>query len=383
MSGWLLILALLVLGGILSTLGDRLGSRVGKARLSLFNMRPRRTAVVITVLTGSLISALSLGLMLLVSRQLRVGLFELDALQARLKTSREQLQASQQERQKARSETGRIEAELLIARERANTLRKELEPLQTQRDKLESDRERLSRDIKVRDADIRRTETELNQVRNRIQAGEKELKTLERNLVALRRGAVVLSNGQTLATATVRLESADQAKQVVDRLLQEANLIAYEKVRPGETPDRQIILVPRSDVERLKGIIRRSGTWVISIRSATNVLRGESVVYAFPEVRPNRTVARSGDRLASVRLSKEDRSPEMIRTRLNLLLASAYAEVQRRGSLTEGLEFDGNDLAQLAQDLLERPDEPVTLEVKAMRDSDSADSVIVVVEASF
>ena len=383
MSGWLLILALLVLGGILSTLGDRLGSRVGKARLSLFNMRPRRTAVVITVLTGSLISALSLGLMLLVSRQLRVGLFELDALQARLKTSREQLQASQQERQKARSETGRIEAELTIARERANTLRKELEPLQTQRDKLESERERLSRDIKVRDADIRRTETELNQVRNRIQAGEQELKTLERNLVALRRGAVVLSNGQTLATATVRLESADQAKQVVDRLLQEANLIAYEKVRPGETPDRQIILVPRSDVERLKGIIRRSGTWVISIRSATNVLRGESVVYAFPEVRPNRTVARSGDRLASVRLSKEDRSPEKIRTRLNLLLASAYAEVQRRGSLTEGLEFNGNDLAQLAQDLLERPDEPVTLEVKAMRDSDSADSVFVVVEASF
>ena len=383
MSGWLLILALLVLGGILSTLGDRLGSRVGKARLSLFNMRPRRTAVVITVLTGSLISALSLGLMLLVSRQLRVGLFELDALQARLKTSREQLQASQKERQKARSETGRIEAELTIARERANTLRKELEPLQTQRDKLESERERLSRDIKVRDADIRRTETELNQVRNRIQAGEKELKTLERNLVALRRGAVVLSNGQTLAMATVRLESADQAKQVVDRLLQEANLIAYEKVRPGETPDRQIILVPRSDVERLKGIIRRSGTWVISIRSATNVLRGESVVYAFPEVRPNRTVTRSGDRLASVRLSKDDRSSETIRTRLNLLLASAYAEVQRRGSLTEGLEFNGNDLAQLAQDLLERPDEPVTLEVKAMRDSDSADSVFVVVEASF
>ena len=52
MSGWLLILSLLVLGGVLSTLGDRLGSRVGKARLSLFNMRPRRTAVVITVLTG-------------------------------------------------------------------------------------------------------------------------------------------------------------------------------------------------------------------------------------------------------------------------------------------------------------------------------------------
>ena len=57
--------------------------------------------------------------------------------------------------------------------------------------------------------------------------------------------------------------------------------------------------------------------------------------------------------------------------------------MQRRGSLTEGLKFSGSDLAQLAQDLLERPDEPVTLEVKAMRDSDSADSVFVVVEALF
>ena len=88
MTGWLLILTLLVLGGVLSTLGDRLGTRVGKARLSLLGLRPRRTAVVITVITGGLISALSLGLMLLVSRQLRVGLFELDGLQAKLRSSR-------------------------------------------------------------------------------------------------------------------------------------------------------------------------------------------------------------------------------------------------------------------------------------------------------
>ena len=89
MSGWLLILAVLVLGGVLSTLGDRLGSRIGKARLSLFQMRPRRTAVVITVLTGSLISALTLGLMVAVREHLRVGLFQLDELETRLRSSRQ------------------------------------------------------------------------------------------------------------------------------------------------------------------------------------------------------------------------------------------------------------------------------------------------------
>ena len=91
MSGWLLIISLLLLGGILATLGDLLGSRIGKARLSFWNLRPRRTAVLITVLTGSCISAISLGLMLLVSRQLRVGLFELENIQAKIKSGEKDL----------------------------------------------------------------------------------------------------------------------------------------------------------------------------------------------------------------------------------------------------------------------------------------------------
>ena len=382
MSGWALILVLLVLGGVLSTLGDRLGSRVGKARLSLFKMRPRRTAVVITVLTGSLISALSLGLLLLVSRQLRVGLFELDALQEKLQDSRQQLEAAEQERDKTRTETKRIATELEKSQQRANTLRRELAPLQEERAQLEAERERLSKDIASRDADIQRTEAELNSVRSRIRAGEQELKELERNLVALRRGSVVISSGQTLARATVRLDAPDQAKQAVDRLLQEANLNAYSKVRPGEAPERQLIRVPRSDVERLQAIIGKPDTWVISLRSATNVLRGEAAVYAFPEVRPNRPVAASGDVLATTSLQPDDRTPEAIRTRLNLLLASAYAEVQRRGSLSEGLQFDGSALAQLAQALMEGPSQSVILKVIAAADSNSADPVIVTVEAS-
>ena len=378
MSGWLLILALLILGGVLSTLGDRLGSRVGKARLSLFNLRPRRTAVLITVLTGSLISALSLGLLLLVSRQLRVGLFELDALQARLRDSRAALDAAEMERREARSATERIEAELISTRQRSTTLRRELEPLQQQKRQLEQERNRLTADIQARDVDIQRTEAELRSVRDRIKAGEKELKSLEQDLLALRRGSVVLRSGQALATATVRLEQPGQAKQVVDRLLQEANQTAYVRVRPGETPDRQILLVPRGDVERLQQTLRQSGTWVVSMRSAGNVLRGESVVYAYPDVKPNRTITRVDEVLATTTLEQDERGSEAVRTRLNLLLASAFAEVQRRGSLSEGLQFDGSALNELGLALVDRTDnEPLELQVIAVRSSDTADPVAV------
>ena len=86
MTGWLLILSLLVLGGILSTLGDRLGTRVGKARLSIFNLRPKSTAVLITVFTGSIISAISFAIMVAFNSQLRVGLFELEDIQEKYGT---------------------------------------------------------------------------------------------------------------------------------------------------------------------------------------------------------------------------------------------------------------------------------------------------------
>ena len=162
-------------------------------------------------------------------------------------------------------------------------------PLQQERQRLEAERQRLSRDVQARDAEIQRTENELADVRSRISNGEAELRELEKQRLALRLGNVVLSSGQPLATATLRLDRPTQAKQVIDQLLREANLQAYQRVLPGETPNRQILLVPRNDIHRLSPPSKSRGLGC-NIRSAANVLLGEEVVYAFPEVRPNTTV---------------------------------------------------------------------------------------------
>ena len=387
MTGWLLILILLVLGGVLSTLGDRLGSRVGKARLSLLGLRPRSTAVVITVLTGSLISALSLGLLLLVSRQLRVGLFELNALQEKLRISRSDLELSREaqagaarELSEAQRESQRARLDLTTAKAKADALRQTLVPLQKERERLEAERQRLSRDVQARDAEIQRTENELADVRSRISKGEAELRELEKQRLALRLGNVVLSSGQPLATATLRLDRPNQAKQVIDQLLREANLQAYQRVLPGETPNRQILLVPRNDIQRLESTIKKPGTWVVNIRSAANVLLGEEVVYAFPEVRPNTTVVQRDAVLARTALERDETNSEAVRNRLNLLLASALAEAQRRGSLVQGLQFDANALNQLGSTLLRRSPSRVELRVIASQRSDTADPVVVRIE---
>ena len=385
MTGWLLILALLALGGVLSTLGDRLGSLVGKARLSLLGMRPRRTAVLITVLTGSLISAISLGLMLLVSERLRTGLFELDRLEQRLQTSRSQLSRSNSQLassrlQVARAEQGKREAQTRFeqAQARASKLRQELTPLLAQRNRLELERSRLSQEVKGRDAEIRRTEAELAQVRRRISAGAQELKDLESNLIALRRGDVVLSSGQTLASAKVTLERPEQAKEVITALLQQANLNAFRRVLPGQPPDRQILLVPKNDISKLEGLLAKPGSWVVSILSAANVLRGERQVLAFPDLRPNRPVVKAGEVLASTTIEGDLTAVEPVSRRLNLLLAAAYARAQRQGTLVEGLQFDAASFKKLARELSERqPGQVAQLEALAINSASTADPIAV------
>ena len=371
MSGWLLILALLLLGGVLSTLGDRLGTRVGKARLSLMGMRPRNTAVLITVFTGSLISAMSLGFMLLVSERLRVGLFQLDQLEERLKQSRSALQRST-------TELATAERERNQARQRAQQLRQELAPLLAQRNRLEREREQLTREVNQRDNEIQRNQGELTRVRQQIATRTQELKGLETNLIALRRGDVVISSGQPLATAKVKLERPEQAQDAINALLQQANRTAYARVLPGETPSRQILLVPRNDITKLEALLKQPGSWVVSILSAANVLRGERQVLGFPDLRPNRSVVQAGDVLASTTIEADLRDPNQLARRLNLLLAAAYARAQRQGTLVDGLQFDVSRLNQLVQDLSKRPaGDVVQLEAVSLNNADTPDPIAV------
>ncbi len=397
MTGWLLILAVLVLGGVLSTLGDRLGSRIGKARLTLFGLRPRRTAVLITVLTGSLISALTLGLMVSVSERLRTGLFQLDQLEGRLRSSRQALQASvaqlsrsqvdlnrsrgalgrsaealrQADRDRSRAEAGRLAArdQLQQVQSRARQLRAELTPLQRRRQQLEQERDRLGRDVQRRDEELR-------QLQERTRRGQAELRDLEGKVLALRSGDVVLSSGQPLTMAKVSIPRSSLARQAVEDVLRQANGRAFEQVLPGQQVDRQLLLIPRSEVRKIERAIAGGGTWVVSILSAGNVLRGEKQVLAFADVRPSQRVIESGQVLASVILDPSERSPDQVRARLNLLLAATRTAALREGVLAPTIQFAVEPFNDIGRQLSDQPrSRPVQIQTVAVRDSETSDPV--------
>ncbi len=153
-AGYILVFVMLVLGGVIATVSDRLGTKVGKARLSLFKLRPRDTAVVVTVMAGSILSALTLGILFATSKPLRTGVFRIDEIQKRLNNARREINQATQE--KNRVETELAQARAAQAQARANL-------------------EQINQSLQTANAEQARTQTKLNSLRaqlNSVQAAK-------------------------------------------------------------------------------------------------------------------------------------------------------------------------------------------------------------------
>ena len=79
-GSWLLIFSIIILAGVIAYLGDILGRRIGKKKLSLFKLRPRYTAILVSVITGILIAAITLTILSVASQDVRTALFGMKEL---------------------------------------------------------------------------------------------------------------------------------------------------------------------------------------------------------------------------------------------------------------------------------------------------------------
>ena len=98
--GWIMLFVLAIMGGIIAYLGDKIGSRVGKRKIKLFGLRPKYTSILVTILTGISIAAVTLGVMSVLSENVRIALFGMRQLRMQneaLETQRDQLLQLQQE----------------------------------------------------------------------------------------------------------------------------------------------------------------------------------------------------------------------------------------------------------------------------------------------
>lgn len=210
MTGFVLLFAVACLGGVIATVGDRIGMKVGKSRLSLFNLRPRQTATVVSVATGMVASFSTLMLLIAIDSQLRKGLFQLDDIQAELSQAQTDLEATrsekdtvednlekstqlQEEAQDRLRETNRslrtavareeetlanlveTQEQLGTVSEQALGLRDEIEGLRAERQALIDERAVVRSQIAQRDQEIAQRNTQISERDQALDARNREL----------------------------------------------------------------------------------------------------------------------------------------------------------------------------------------------------------------
>ncbi|PIG94776.1 DUF3084 domain-containing protein [Gloeocapsopsis sp. IPPAS B-1203] len=203
-TGYILIASILILGGVIATVGDRLGTRVGKARLSLFNLRPRNTAVVITILTGSIISASTLAILFAADERLRTGVFELEEIQSELRDRRQQLETTRQQLEATTEEKTQVQQELIQARaeqkaeqreaqrreaeaqQRLETINESLQAARTQQAQTQTQLNRTQARQAQTQAQLNQTQEQLTQISTQFQQAQTRLRTVSQRAKELR-----------------------------------------------------------------------------------------------------------------------------------------------------------------------------------------------------
>ena len=226
-SAYILIVAVLVMGGVLATLGDRIGTRVGKARLSLFKLRPRNTATVVTIITGSLISASTLGILFGLSESLRDGVFQLDDILKKLRQARREIEMVNQQKTQGEKELAAARSQQAQVEQRLNQTNHSFQQAQIQLKKVSNQASILRKEIQSLLGERQKLIKERNQLsQEKAQALQEKAQALEEKAQALEEKAQVIQEKNTaLAEKDQALEQKAQALAEKDQALEQKDRV--------------------------------------------------------------------------------------------------------------------------------------------------------------
>ena len=310
---WILIIFLILLGGLIAPFGDLLGTKIGKARFSILKLRPKKTATIVTVLTGGFISAISIGLLLLVSEEFRQRLF----------------------------------VDIPFLKKTLDESKQALVPLQEERKKLE----------------------------NTIFNKEKELNKLKSDINEFRRGNVVIKRDQTLFIAEV--VSNPNIKFDLEKIYNSADRYVQRIVIPSKKEINNILLWRPSDISKIEVVTSKGGNWILLIKSATNVLKGDNFVFVYPELLENKIIVRRGEVITSEILEKNDLDYKNINSKIKKLLRNTRDKIKLKGSIVNEITTRGDFIKKIRDSLEVNNNIKYRLEVISLKDSKTADPIIV------
>ena len=297
MFGLTLILVLAIMGGAIAFIGDKLGSKIGKKRLSIFGLRPYHTSVLMTVITGIMIAAATLGVLAVTSKDVKTALFGMEKLKTELIALNNDKLTAQQELADKNKLIASLDNQIKETTASLEEMQKERDAINAQLVALQERYAQADTDLAAMKAEVETLEASREKLNAEIKELEDATANLRAGLIAIREGEVVFRAGEVLYSGILNagLSEEENDKQV-DTFLAAANqaILARMEVK---TKDVQALWLPNTMVQEAKKVLAASrGTMYIRICAAGNIISGEMTVSRL-EMVPNKIVYEEGQKI--------------------------------------------------------------------------------------
>lgn len=308
MYGIVLILVLIITGGVVAVIGDRVGTKVGKKRLSIFGLRPRHTSTIVTIVTGIVITTLTFGILAAASENVRTALFGMEQLNRSMQETKNKLARASEELTAAREEQGKADMALAELKGSVQSLAEEAERLSAGNRVLSARNDALARENAAlddlnqslaaeNDALAAANETlaaDNTQLIGDKKALEKHTYDLRRGLEIIREGDIVYRAGEVIAAGVIKGgRPEDEVRADVTSLAQLASRNVSARLGK-DLPDGEIWVYSPEVDDAVTRIAKSSGDMVVRVVAAGNLVRGEAIRAAL-DLHPNSIVYRQGE----------------------------------------------------------------------------------------
>ena len=274
MVGIRLIIIMAIVGGFIAYLADKMGSKIGKKKMSIFGLRPKHTSILLTVTSGTIIAVLTIGVMAVSSQSARTALFGMDKLQRELKLLNAEKEGAIMALDAAK---GRVEEQ----NKKISELDAKMQDSMRENDAMEAKLAEVNSMYSKAQEELTALTESKEQLTSEITELEKTTDALRKGIINMREGQVYYRAGEVVYAGVMRGGLKHDANVAqVNWLLQNANEAALERLGMQQKEEPlQAIWLSRGVVNNAVNALDKSkGNLFFRVCTVANIIVGELAV---------------------------------------------------------------------------------------------------------
>ena len=304
MFGAQLILILVIMGGAIAFLGDKLGSKIGKKRLTIFGLRPHYTSILMTIITGVVVAGATMGILMVSSTSVRTALFGMEKIRTEIATLNKDKTDILRELDVQKVKVADLDKQIKQSSIDLAVATKQKEEAQLQVAELESSYREAEEKLSQAQGQMDKLQASRDKLKGEVSSLETATQKLRENMAAMREGDVVFRSGEILYANVLKAGlSTEENQKQMDVFLAAANEHILE--RTGAKEDTQILWLSKESVKNaLQALAEGKGNIYVRVCAAGNILSGEMAVSRL-EMVPNNKVYGNNTEILSQRINVE------------------------------------------------------------------------------